>query len=266
MYAAALALLTAMSFGQSAKLELSNIRGVYGQWGPPRKDLKVLPGELLYIAFDIGGLSTEKTGYLRFSSVMEVQDAKDKKPLYQKELGEVKFFNVLAGKKAQHIVEVPTTLATPPGKYLLKVTVTDLVGERESSFTQQFEVMPLDFGFVRFQFTYDFAAQIRMPNVGTLGQVLYVNAGMVGFKYDAKNDSKATITVEMTVLDEQGKPTASLPPAEFKDIPADTQYWHVGFDLPINRTGRFKIVLKATDHVSKKTATLSIPFQAVEAN
>jgi hypothetical protein len=253
---------------QAGKLELTNIRATYGLFGPTRPDFKILAGDVLQVVFDIGGLTPDDAGRLRFAAkmaVIKITDGKeDAKPVYEEDLGELPaVVNVLGGGKVPHGVVVTTGLKQAPGQYRLKVTITDVNGKKEGAFTRDFTVKEPEFALVRFQLSYDRYGQLPAPAVGVVGQTLYVNAVAVGYKPDPK-DQQASLTFEMQVLDDGDKPVLAKPlTGEVKGMAVDT---HVPFrfELPVHRTGRYKIVLKTTDQVAKKTATLTVPLLAAE--
>jgi hypothetical protein len=254
----------ALAPGQAGKLELSNIRGTYGLLGPARPDLRILPGEVLQVAFDIAGLTPDNVGRLRFAAKLSVKDAKGES-VFQEDLGELPVvLNVLGGGKVPHAVIVNTGLKQAPGQYQLQVTVTDLNGKKEGNFSRDFTILPLEFGLVRFQLCYDRFGQLPAPGVAAVGQTLYVNAVAVGYKFDMK-DEQASLSVEMSIRDEQDKPVSDKPlTGEFKNIANDTPFLPFRFDLPVHRAGRFRLVLKATDNVAKKTTTFTVPLLTVE--
>jgi hypothetical protein len=171
--------------------------------------------------------------------------------------------NVLGGGKVPHSVLVSTGVDQPVGTYKVKVTVADFQGKKEASFTKEFILLPPEFGIVRFQLSYDRAAQFPSGPAAALGQTVFVNFVLLGYKRDARNEGAAA--VELSVQDAAGKP-ANLQPltGEFKPITTANPFLQIRFDLPLHRAGQYKLILKATDHVAKKTVTLAVPFQVVE--
>jgi hypothetical protein len=253
---------------QAGNLELSNIRATYGALGPNRPDLKILPGDILQVAFDINGLTADNAGRLQFAARMTVTkpatDAGKEEVIYEEEPREMPpVVNVLGGGKVPHAVAVTTGLNQSPGLYRLNVTITDLQSRKTGSFTRDFTIEKLDFGLVRLQLSYDRFGQLAAPAAAAVGQTLYLNAVVIGYKPDPKNQ-QATLQFELNVLDEAGKPALAKPlTGEVKNIPVDT---HVPFrfELPIHRTGRYKLVVKATDEIAKKTTSVTVPLLAVE--
>ena len=252
---------------QAGKLELTNIRATYGLFGPARQEFRILPGDVLHVQFDINDLTPDQAGRLQFAAKLAVTKlATDtaKEETYEENLGEAPpVVSVLGGNKVPHAVNVTTGIKQAPGLYRLKVTVTDLQSKKEGSFMRDFTVEKLDFGLVRLQLSYDRLGQLPAPGVGAVGQTLYLNAVAVGYKPDPK-DQQTALTFEMTVLDDADKPVLAKPlTGEVKGMAVDT---HVPFrfELPLHRAGRFKVVVKATDQVAKKTATLTVPLLAAE--
>lgn len=280
---AALLLSLALAPAQAAKLEVTNVRTTYGLLGPARPDAKspkVLPGEMLLISFDIAGLKPQEKpkedkpkrepkveeGQLRFSHYLDVYDGGGKS-IYERPLGEIHFVPVLGGARIPHAVVVPTGLDHKPGKYHLKVRIYDLVADANQKqpvvLEQPFEIVPLEFGLVHFQLSLDNAGRVRVPNVAVVGQVLYVNAVAIGFKFDQK---KGNVKVEMTLLDEAGNALGTRPIlVHSESIPDGTPALPVQFDLPITRAGKFQIQLSASDEAGKKKAALKVPLTTLES-
>jgi len=258
----ALVLGLALAQGQTSELKIENIRATWGLMGPTREaGFSLLPGDLLHVAFDIVGLKPDKTNEVSFSSSLEIRDSAKKVIHPLKQLGVVRYANVLGGTRTQHTVLVDVPLELKPGKYDLKVNVEDPIGKGQTSFNQGFAVREPGFGLVRFQVTHDSGQLVRLPAAAVVGQPVFVNVFVIGYKHAA--NGPATVKAEMTMLDEQNKPLAAAIGQEFA-IPQGNPVWHLQFDLPVNRAGKFKIQLKATDLNDKKTATLTVPFLAVE--
>ena len=62
----------------AGSLQLNNVRLTQGELGPARKDSKLLPGDVLFIAFDIDGLTIDPDGKTVYTIGMEVTDAANK--------------------------------------------------------------------------------------------------------------------------------------------------------------------------------------------
>src|SRR5215213_8440061 len=71
----ALAAALALAPAQPGGLQLTNVRLTVGELGPARTSTKVLPGDVLFIAYDIDGLSVDKEGKAVYTMGMDVTDA-----------------------------------------------------------------------------------------------------------------------------------------------------------------------------------------------
>src|SRR4051812_12370220 len=70
---------------QAGALEIKNIRSTYGPQGPTRADNKLLPGDSLFLMYDIVGLAIDQaSGSAQFFVTMEIFDAK-KKSIFKKD-------------------------------------------------------------------------------------------------------------------------------------------------------------------------------------
>src|SRR5438876_1172045 len=70
----ALAAALAVSPGQAGGLALTNVRFTYPQLGATRPDARFLPGDVVFISFDIEGLAITPDGGVAYSMSMEVLD------------------------------------------------------------------------------------------------------------------------------------------------------------------------------------------------
>ena len=78
MYALALAAALTSAPAQGGDLKLTNVPMTIGELGPARPSAKLLPGDILFIGYDITGLSIEPDGLAKYKMSMEVSDAAGK--------------------------------------------------------------------------------------------------------------------------------------------------------------------------------------------
>lgn len=242
---------------QAASLQLTNIRATYGFVGPTRPNLDYLPGDTMWLTFDIAGLA-EKASKVHFETLVVINDAQGKEVV--KKNVENKIDNVLGAKRLPHAVVLPFGLPDPPGQYTLEVTITDLVGKGNASFKRNFQLLKPEFGLIQFQLTLDVGANVRVPSIAVVGQTFYAHMTAVGFALNPADGG--SVTVEMALQDADGK-QLSVKKGEFKKL--DGTPLPLWFELPMTRAGQYRIIVKATDHVGKKTAALTIPFTVIDA-
>lgn len=246
---------------QSDRLAVTNLRPTFGELGPTRPDWKIPLGDALHISFDITGLTPDAAGRVRYRVRLEVENSRGER-VFAPEPGDVDLLNVLGGNRVRESLVMLTGLEQPPGVYRFKLTVTDLVSRSrtEATATQEFTLLPVDFGIVRLQVAGDRATQKPVPPVGGVGQTLFVNGVLVGFKRDPQK-GHGSVQVEMTLQDDAGK-TVSVRPVllHFPAIPPGLDYLPIRFDLPLMRSGSFRIVLKAADSIANKTTTVTLPL------
>lgn len=246
---------------QAGELALSNPRFTWGTFGPERTEVKILPGDSLYLSFDIEGLKVDPSGKATYTLGMEVVNNKGKVQ-YGQEAKAYERFLSLGGNKIPAVTYVNTGVNQEPGEYTINVTVTDTGTKAAQKLTRKFEVLPRDFGLVgleMFNLRGDAA-----PFGGLTGQVLVVSFGAVGFERD-KAKKQPSLSVEMRVLDESGKPTFAKPwTGEVLEAPADATGTPMQYHMDLNRAGKFTVEVTATDKVSKKTAKLSFPLTVTD--
>jgi hypothetical protein len=254
---AALALTTVLTApAQAGDLSLKNVRSTYGILGPTRaKESKLLPGDLLVVAFDIENLTVKGDGQILYAMGMEVTRKGKAKPEFKRDPQDMEAFNTLGGSTLPSFAMSVIGTQTPPGEYTLKVTVKDRGTKKGSTVTleQKFEVVKLELGFVQVKLTS--AAGEPVPPLGVPGQNVLLHCALVGYKKDEKT-KLPHVTFEMQVTDADGKPTLTKPfkgdiKAEPKDNPGMMTFQPI--ILQLNRPGKFKVTIKATCNVSKKT-------------
>jgi hypothetical protein len=245
-------------------LNLTNVRNTYGELGGTRADTSFLPGDVLFVAFDIEGITIDPAGRTKYTMAMEVVD-KDGKTIFKNDPAEKSDFAPLGGTKLPARAFVTVGLEQPPGQYTLKVTVTDLANKASKTLERKFEVKPKDFGVVAVYTSADPQGQYPAPTTGVVSQSVWVQFGVVGFARDPKT-KQPNVTVEMLTVDEQGKPTVPQPNVYTQDTGIDPkdQGFTLRFLLPMTRDGKFTVRLKAADKVSGKTASFDLPVAVVK--
>lgn len=269
---ATLALATALNLApaQSGTLQLKNDRATYGPLGQERKDSKLLGGDVYFVAFDIVGLKMRDDGRVQYSMSLDLTN-KEGKSQYKQEPQDLEAYNALGGDRVSAFAHIIVGADTPVGEYTLKVTVKDRATNQSDTLTRKFEVVPRKFGIVRVGLTYVPPArdvEMPAPPLAVPGQTLLVNFALVGFEVDKTRKDQPHIETVMRVLDEEGKPTLSKPySGEYKDaIPPEFKHggWPMLFLLQVNRPGKFKIEIKATDKVGGKTAEQVLDLTVIE--
>lgn len=266
-----LLLATALTLGQvpapasAGALTLANVRSTYGELGGPRPLAPLLPGDVMFLGFDIEGISTDAEGRVQYTMFMELLDSAGASK-YKTDPANKNDFVPLGGNKIPGRAYTTVGLDQAPGDYLLKVTVTDLANKATKTVEQKFSVAAKDFGIVAVYTSVDERGQIPMPTTGIVGQPLFIQLGIVNFARGA--DKKPNVEVEMVPLDEKGNPTVAKPSllpikdgVDEKDAGVTIRYL-----LPLTRAGKFSVRLKATDKITNKTHTFTLPVTALANN
>jgi hypothetical protein len=245
------------------ELTLGNARLTHGVLGPVRSAARVLPGDSLYVCFDIQGIKVDDAGKVQYSTGIEVLDAAGKSILKQ-DPRDLEAVASLGGDRVPAFATVNVGLAQPPGKYTLKVTVTDRAGGGKATLPREFEVLPKDFGLVQLATTSDAEGLLPVPAPGT-GQGLWLHFGAVGFTRD-KSSKQPKVKISLRVLDADDNPTLAQPAAATisTDVPADAAVLPLRMTLLLNRPGKFKVAVTAQDLISGKQDTLTFPLTVVE--
>jgi hypothetical protein len=268
---ATLALTTALNLApaQAGALELKNVRVTYGTLGQERKDAKeVLPGDIYNVAFDIEGLQVSDDGRVLYRMGMELTKAGKKDPEFKQEPRDLEAFNTLGGARVPAFARTTVGLDTMPGEYTLKVIITDRASKQKQELTRNFTVVPPRLGIVQvslYSYNDGRGTALPAPPLGVPGQAVLLHFAVVGFELDKKKEQPHFVT-EVSVLDEAGKPVLPKPfsgttqeaTAQYKKIlPLD-------FTVNLNRSGKFKVVMKVTDKLANKTAEQTLDLTVLE--
>lgn len=263
---ATLAMTAALSFApqQATELTITNVRPTYCLYGAPRKDAaaaKLLPGDVFYVSFDIEGLKVGPDGLIKYSTGMEL--TKGGKIQFAEKPVERTSYNSLGGSRVPAFVATQLGTDTPPGKYAITATVIDLANNKATKkITSEFEVLPKDFGLVRFSLNYPSQDLIPAPPLGVPGQALLVGFAAAGFKRDEKT-KMPHVKATMRVL-EGGKPVLQKDTTgEAKNVQADFSLIPMTFLLNLNRAGKFTVELTITDELASPKKKASHTFEIV---
>lgn len=280
MAAVALALLTALAPQPVAQpaggLKLTNVRTTVGELGPPREVSKVLPGDVLFIAYDIEGITIDGEGVARYTMAMEVVNAAGARILPppsepKVEPRELTEFVPLRGNKMPARAFVTVGLDQPAGAYTCKLSVTDTKTKATDSLTLKFEVAKKEFGVVAVYTTHDQRGELSAPTSGQVGQTIYAQFSIASFDRDPKT-KQPDVEVVCQLLDDKGAPLLTTPRKHIQDAKAPQPVkdadgaFALQFPVFMNRPGKFTVEITATDRVSKKVSTYKLPVTVTPAN
>jgi hypothetical protein len=246
-----------LALGQAEGLSLGDTRFTYGVLGPARKDHRMLPGDKLFVAFDIKGITVDSDNRVHYRTAIDISDSKGK--TFFKQAGQDQtVINVLGGNSFPAYARVDLSMDQAPGDYALNISVTDLGNNKTQKLAQKFTVLPKAFGIVGLTTSADQDGNLPAGLLGE-GQSVWLHAAVVGFE---RGKGQPNIDLEARITDENGKPTTAKPFTSTlnKDIPANAGAVPLQFLLSLNRAGKFTVDLKATDKLSGKSFNVSFPI------
>ena len=247
-------------------LDIKNVRSTYGPFGSVRADNKLLQGDVLFLSFDIVDVKVEaNSGLVRYKNQLEVLDAKGK-AVFKRETSNQRGL-YLGGARLPERAQVVTGADQPPGKYTVRLTVTDVASKdtkgnfSSKAFTYEFELLPAALGLIH----------VNAPSIGVTNQEYTATMALVGF---ARDDKKMlSIEIRTRILDDKNQPTMAKPlilslPAELpKDFEVKTaSLIPLPMGLYLNRSGRFTVEITAEDAVSKKSAKVTFPLVVLDTS
>lgn len=249
------------------KFSVSNLRCTHGLIGPTRTSAKFLPGDIVYLGFDIDGVTTSKDGKVVYTMQLEVTDKKGNVK-HKVEPTERVDFAPLGGGKMPGVAFVVVGVDLEPGEYTVKVTATDGgvkdTNKPSGSVSFPFEVLKPDLGIVMVYATTDPQGANPTHTTGFVGQFLWIQFSAAGFKRDPAKKNNPDMKFEMNTYDEKGNPTMETPlTLTATDLDAKFPTCQARMNVPLTRAGKFTVKLKVTDNVAGKTATFDLPIQAL---
>jgi hypothetical protein len=256
-FASAAGLLLTLAPATTYALDFKNIRPCYGPLGATRTDNKFLPGDLLYISYEIEGLKFDpKSKKAKYVTLLEVFSS-TKEKIWSKESPN-EMDAQLGGDRLPGDLQLIMGRDRPAGQYVLRMTIQDRIGGETKSFTHSFELLKTGFGIVA----------VQAPAIAFPGQPYLVNLALIDFTLDANKNPKGSIS--MKVMDEAGK---ELPLGLSNKFPEDLtdafdlkkeNVLPMHFPLFPNRPGRFYVEFTAIDAVGNHTSTVRYPLLVLD--
>jgi hypothetical protein len=244
----------------SAAVEIKNIRPCYGPFGATRYEPKCLPGDAIFMTYDIDSLVVDpKTGKVNYTTTLELLDSKDVSLF--KSPTDYEAVPALGTARMPGDLQVFIGPKQAPGNYSIRLTVRDKNGNanNDKKFTYKFEVVKEAFGLVG----------VSAPAVAFVGQHYVTGFGLVNLKLDGKGQPNAELTIR--VLDDKGKPIVD-PPLKVlfpRDLPEKIDLKDANFipwaeRIYLNRPGRFTIEVNGYDKNSQTKVQLSYPLTVLD--
>ena len=169
---------------QPGELKLTNVRLTVGELGPPRDGSKLLPGDILFIAYDIDGITIDDEGIARYTMGIELVNPAGKAVFEQKR--EIVEDIPLRGNKLPARAYIFVGLEDAPGNYSCKLVVTDPKTKLSATLNVKFEVLKKDFGIVAVHTSYDPNNDRPAPTSGQVGEKLFLHFAVTAFERDPK--------------------------------------------------------------------------------
>lgn len=252
-----LVMVLALAPAQTGRLAIQNFRATYGVLGPERRDNRLLPGDTLIICYDIVGMRAGEDGQVHYSIRLDVTDPGGNVRFRQEP--EARAAKVPSTDSVPAMARLHVGLDQPPGKYTLKVTVTDLSAQASADVSRTYEVLPRGFGLVNISAsgTADTTGAVVPFRAGKPG---VVNLTAVGF--GRAPSGQPDIRVTMEVRDAQGRPALAQPSVGQvgADVPAKALSVPMQFQLQLDRPGDYTLDLRGEDRVGGGESRISLPI------
>lgn len=237
-------------------LELKNVRPTHGPFGAVRTDAKILPGDFIFMMYDVEGLKVDpKTRKASLVTIVQLADSNDVIQFQKENPMDVQV--TLGGDRVPGELNLIIPSEQKPGKYKVKLKVTDRAAKETKTYEFPFEVVAPTFGIIA----------VAAPAIGLPGDVYVARFALVNLKLENK---KPKAEIKLRVLDENGKDlslplTQTLPDDLPREIDITKQnFVPMPFPIYLNRSGKFILAIDAEDKHGKRQATLRIPLTVME--
>jgi uncharacterized protein (TIGR03000 family) len=227
-------------------------------------DTKFLPGDSLVLCFQIDGAQADAAGKARCAVGLEVVDDKGKLQIRQAPRP-VTLDQTPGTQGLAAFAQLQIGLDQPPGKYALKVSVTDQVAGASNELTESFEILPRAFGIVRLALTADSQAR-KSTNQPAAGRSFWTTFSLVGFGRQQATQ-QPRLALALRILDERGNSVLQKPLTGEVNLGVSPRAQAVSaqFVSRVQQAGKYTLELKATDQVADRTATIRVPLIIVAA-
>jgi hypothetical protein len=265
-------MLTALAFAaltavpaQGGQLKLTNLHITIGELGPTRATTKFLPGDILFFAYDITGLTIDAEGLAKFKMEMKVSDSTGKAIFKQDPQDKVQFTPLRGNIPARAYIILG--LDQEAGNYTIEISVEDPATKSKDTVSTKFEVAKREFGIVTVYTSHDERGAVMAPTSGLVGQTLYVQSTVVTFERD-KVTKQPKIEFQYQFMDEKGNPTLAKPFSRNYESGVEEKQGMISDRIPLfmNRPGKFTVQITALDKVANKKSTYELPVTVIPAN
>jgi hypothetical protein len=256
--------------GQTGTLKLTNVRLTVGELGPKRADAKFLPGDIVYIGFNITGLTIEKNGVGRYKMSLIVTD-KSGKAVFDGGSRELEELYPLRGDSIPVRAFINIGLDRDPGVLTCKITVEDPKTKAKDTLAIDYEVLKREFGIVAVSTYHDYACRLPAPATGFVGQTAYIQMHVASFQRDRKT-RQPKVEVEFQIYDEKGGAVLGTPQQHVQDeksfppLGENEARYRLLFPLFMSRPGTFTVRATATDKLTDKKSVYELPITILPGN
>jgi hypothetical protein len=252
------AVLLGFSSSLRAELKLENVRFTYGELGPARADSKVLPGEMLTLAFTMTGLAKDDAGNMNIVLSGELLNGEGKS-VAKTPAKTIKSLVALGGDETPGILNFSLPADFAAGKYVVRGVVKDSLAGTEAQTEKPIEVLPPQLGLVRLHLANDAEGQSASGGNVTVGQAVHIQCVAIGFSH---KDKRIHLTGSMRILDAAGKDMYPNPVSFSlsQEVADNINQATFKFAASANRAGRFMIQIEAHDKIADKTVTQEVPI------
>jgi hypothetical protein len=243
----------------ASAFEIKNVHPRYGISGAVRTEMKVHPGDSLFITYDLEGLKIDpKTRKAVYETALDVFSVATKEKIFSKE-DPIETVPQFGGDQLPGDVKLNIGLNVPAGKYFARITVRDRNGMDVKESRVDFELLPKAFAIVG----------LDAPSIGITNVRYKVSFALIDPAVGTDKKTKVSLTCK--ILDDAGKGVA-LPMSNdvsellTKQMNEEGKIALLSLSLLPNRPGRFIIELTAQDAIGNQSAGIRYDLHVLDPN
>ncbi len=259
-----ISLTLAKQFSAPANLEISEIKARYSQYGPVRKSLEAVPGDIVHFSFRLKGIALDKDKKSDLFIEALTTDSSDN--VISRHTSSTRTDLALGGPWLDGQVSMNLGSDMPPGRYTLSVTVIDQVSKGVASFERVVTCKSPEISISKLSFFLDPEHKTAGSKIGFVGQTMYFSFNVIG----VDSASKEKLACVIRILDKTGAEVSKFPRMPFATglaklltrLPGSTLGG--GGSLPLNRPGEFQIAISVVDEADNVKTALVVPIRVYD--
>ncbi len=255
------------SAGLAAELTVGEVHFVDSKVGPKLANHTYVPGESVYMRFDVGDMRKAKLdeqGRIWLKVEVEVLGPDKAAVLKRTTLSDLHETNAFNAAQLAVCARVEMPLESKKGAHTVNIYATDVNAAAETRKQASFVVGASAFRAINIRFTADPAGKFDRPPRFERGETLRLHYGILGFKRAAAG---IHVQQDLQVKDATGKVVVSMPlMLNYKGaVPAKMHVVPANLSLALNVAGKHTVILVLRDKLAGTQVVRELPIEVIDS-